>query len=290
MRRLVAALARTDILKRASLAFFATLGALSSVAQFFPVLQSLAVVVIAAVAVGAVVWALVASRQPSLPADDAAPLSGAIVTTPVFVLTTENGRAQLEQTHDLAVRVFPGVSPIPVDRYTGFLRVNPYVLACLVDRNREVAGYFDVFPLTPVFMEQLLSGAAGEADIRPHHLLPAEEAAHAQALYLGGIAVKDHKRMVGRRCASILVWGLLRYLTEVYPPVPGRRLYAEAATDEGESLLRAFEFELVGGRRGRKDPFRVYVSELDEPKLTLMRMNMPDWSSAVSVKWGKATV
>jgi len=194
-------------------------------------------------------------------------------------------REPARQVNELAAEVYPGVTPLPLDRYEQWMVVNPYLLTCLFGPDGRVVGYFDVFPLRSDFMNLLVEGLCGEQDIRREHILSPQEAASVTRIYLAGVAVADRDTQHGRNHASMLVWVLMKYLQRYYPAPPVRELFAAAVTDEGEKLLRRFHFTFVAGSRGRKDPYPLYSATLTPETLQAMLDSMPDWSTRVRLDW-----
>lgn len=290
MRRLQRLHRTRAIVGRSLVAFFATVGAASSIAQFFPHLQNWALVVMATGAVASLAYAWFSAHRSALPVDELLPLSGTLSRLPELSLEMVAGEsAPLHQVHELTKEVYPGVEPMPVGRYQAFLDRNSTIFVCLLDANRHVQGYFDILPLHPEFLRRFCDGAVGESDIRPEHILTREQAVAGGDLYLAGIAVREHQSIAGRKLACVLVWGLVTYLSDLYSPRIPRRLYAEAASKEGETLLLKFNFKLVAERAGRRDPFRVYALELTKATLERIENGGPDWSRAVNVKWPRET-
>jgi hypothetical protein len=189
---------------------------------------------------------------------------------------------------DMAEKVYPGVESLPSDRYEQWLMLNPTIFICLLDRSRCVRGYFDVFPLRQDFMSLFVEGRVGEQDIRREHILQPREAKKADALYVGGIAVPECRSHEGRKHAAMLVWGLCKYLEHFYPTPPVRHLYAEATTKEGERLLRKFRFELVAGPNGRRDPYALYRTSIDDDLLEFVRCNVPEFARMVDIGWDRS--
>jgi len=229
------------------------------------------------------VYAWVIARPRQLPAEDILPEGYS--ARECFAAGCVQDRDRARQVNDLAAEVYPGMKPLPLDRYEQWLMVNPYILTCLLRPGGQVAGYFDVFPLRADFMNILVEGLCGEHDIRREHILSPTQAADTARIYLAGIAVANRDSPQGRSHASMLVWALIKYLQRFYPSPPVRELYAEAATSEGEKLLQKFGFSLAAGAKGRKDPYPLYRVVLTNEALHTMLGNMPDWSTQVRLEW-----
>ncbi len=193
--------------------FAASIGVLSGIVQILPTIEisaRLSVGIIALAILFAVVYAWFTAKPIQLPADDVLPED--CLPGERFVATCVHDRRAVQLVNDLAAAVYPGVRPLPLDRYEQWLMINPHLLTCLFDPRGRVVGYFDVFPLRQDFMQMLVEGVCGEQDIRREHIMTPQHAAAAGRIYLGGIAVAGHERPEGRRHASMLVWALARYL------------------------------------------------------------------------------
>jgi hypothetical protein len=282
---------RGPLLRRLALAwalsFAALLGVGSGVAELFPRLPSAprAGLFVASMLIAAM-YAWFASRPEHISAIDLLPDD--LADSPSLFLECVTDRAAVLSVRDMTVAVYPGVQPLPSDRYEQWLMLNPTIFVCLFDSSRNVRGYFDVFPLDQNFMTLFIQGRVGEQDIRREHMLQQRAAKTAEAIYLGGIAVPDCRSHEGRRHAAMLVWGLFRYLEHFYPNPPVRYLYAQAATKEGERLLQKFRFQVVAGPSGRCDPYTLYRALVNEELHDLVRRNVPDFAHMVDLGWDKS--
>lgn len=283
---------RGPLLRRLALAwavaFAALVGVASGVAELFPSLPAApraSLFLMATLLAG--VYALLTSRPEHLPVGELLP--DQLSDAPPLSLECVTDRASALAVRRMAEEVYPGVEPLPSDRYEQWLMVNPSIFVCLLDRSRQVLGYFDVFPLRHDFMSLLLEGRVGEQDIRREHILVPRQAKQAEAVYLGGIAVADWRSHEGKRHAAMLVWGLCKYLEHFYSAPPSRYIYAQAATREGERLLRKFRFELVAGGSGRRDPYPLYRAPINVEVFQLVRSNVPDFAGMVDVGWQKSS-
>lgn len=266
--------------------FAVLVGAVGGVAALFPswrwsMFVSFCLVAGAAVFSGFYAWHV--TRPAQLPDDDILPHDA--TSAPCATIETSVERTAVLQVNQIAQLVYPGIRPIPVDRYEQWMMINPNILVCLFDGNGRVVGYFDVFPLRSDFMRMLIEGRCGEQDIRREHILSPKEAATAKQLYLAGIAITERATAQGRRYASMLVWGLVNYLEHFYRLPLGREIFAEAVTPEGERLLRKFHFEVASEARGRRDPFPLFRRPLTPGVLELARKSIPDWSRVVRLSW-----
>lgn len=267
-----------------ALAFIFLVGVASGLAQLLPVsitpVRSISVLTICSLL--SVGYAIYQGRRTYLPVEAMAPC----ITGPDdhFALCCPCSESVSRQANDLANRHYAGEN-ISFDHYELWRNKNKSILVCLITSTQEVVGYFDVLPLTSTFMNNFLSGRMIEKEIRPSDILPRQHASRSRKLYLGGVAVRDPDMFIGRRHASILVWGLLKYIDTYYPPTVHRQLYALAATDEGERLLRRFGFCLKSSALERKDNHNLYMLDLSRETLDSVLHSLPDWSNICRLSW-----
>jgi len=185
-----------------------------------------------------------------------------------------------------------GSDTMPVERSELLRAKNPNILACLTVRG-EFLGYFDVFPLKPDIAELFLAGRlttrwSGKADERifsKDDIFGADEMDLCTSLYISGIAVPQPATYASRRHAAMLVWGFWKYIESFYPPARPREIFAVAATDAGENLLRKFHFSVrdEANKKSRNNP--LYVLELSPEVLRKVFESLPDWSASCSLSW-----
>ena len=196
------------------------------------------------------------------------------------------------QATDLARESY-GSDTMPAARFELLRAKNPNILACLTNAQCEFLGYFDVFPLKPDSAELFLSGGlraqwsgkAGEKSFSGDDIFSADEMDLCSRLYISGIAVPQPATYANRRYASMLIWGFWKYIESFYPPARQREIFAVAATDAGENLLRKFHFSMrdEADKKFRKDP--LYALELSPQVLRKVFESLPDWSASCSLSW-----
>ena len=173
---------------------------------------------------------------------------------------------------------------------------NPNILACLTNVRGEFLGYFDVFPLKPEIAELFLSGGvttrwSGKATERifsEADIFGADEMGLCTSLYISGIAVPHAATYARRRDASMLVWGFWKYIESFYPPTHRREIFAVAATEAGENLLRRFHFSVRNEASEKPHKHPLYVVELSSDVLRESLESLPDWSASCQLSWAGA--
>lgn len=266
------------------IAFVSLVGLTSGLAQLLPIsittLRS--IVILGSCGLAAVGFVIYRVRRTYLPVEAMEPC----IPTPgdEFLLCCPCDEQLSRGANELANRHYAGDN-VSFDHYELWRQKNRSILVCLITSSREVVAYFDVLPFKATFIDTFLTGRTIENQIRPSDILPPQHASRCRRLYLGGVAVKDPDTFAGRRHASILVWGLMKYIEHYYPPSSERQLFALAATKEGEHLLRRFGFRISSSASERRDGYNLYVIDLAQDKLQSTLAGIPDWGNVCRLSW-----
>ena len=211
------------------------------------------------------------------------------------ILQCPVGPELARQATSLATQCY-GSDTMPAARFELLRAENPNILACLTNVRGEFLGYFDVFPLRPDFAELFLSGgvAAGwsgkvsERIFSGDDIFGADEMDLCTSLYISGIAVPQPVTYARRRYAGMLVWGFWKYIESFYPPARRREIFAVAATEAGENLLRRFHFSVRDEASKKPHKHPLYVLELSPEVLRKVFESLPDWSATCKLSWADA--
>jgi hypothetical protein len=218
-----------------------------------------------------------------LPVEDIMPSDEPIVDYEADLIV-DCSSALVSEVHKLADDSYGGEN-VSLEQVSSWIEKNPKVLAALVSRVHGPVGYFDVLPLKKVALQAFVTGSTTEAALWGIDLMDAKSAKRSGSIYLAGIAVKNPASHVGRRYASMLVWGLLHYLSTFYPESSGRRLIALGATAEGERLLKRFHPQVIALGTKRRDGHDLYEIQLTTPLVNSVLHGMPDWSPLCRLSW-----
>jgi hypothetical protein len=268
------------------IAFAFLMGVFSSLAQLLPDFRLSLRLSFALIGVSAgigTVYAFRKNRPVHLSADDLLP--DTLSLGPALSLECSSDRNAIAQVLDLAKEVYPGFTPPTLERYQQFVSVNPTILVCLFNSTREVIGYFDVYPLRADFCDLLVNGSRGELDVRKDHILSPKDAWLAKRLYLAGLATKDAATIHGKRNATILFWGLIKYLQRFYGAPSDRELFAEGVTESGRVILRKLGFSFESPATGRKDPYPLFKASLTSEMIGKAITAVPDFSNTCRLRW-----
>lgn len=269
-----------------SIGALAVAAALSGVVALTPVpmSHSTSAVFLSVAALGGIVFARRKCRPHQFAEDAFVPVLDTLGKK--YVLSCPPSRGEAINANELAAAAYD-VEPIPVERIEQWLARNDHVLCCLNDPVGKVVGYFDVLPLTDPFAESLLAGYATEQDITYEAILPMPAAHDANYVYVTGIAVAEPDSYRGRRHASMLLWGLIRYFRAYYAK-ESLMLLASAASPEGRALLERFGFLIASHAAERRDRCDLYRRPLDQVELTEIEHALPSFENLCLPKWQEA--
>jgi hypothetical protein len=153
--------------------------------------------------------------------------------------------------------------------YRSWRKRNPLVFTAVVGKQRELLGYFDIFPLNDVMGAQIREGIKGEEDIVIDHLIPESDIEQANYIYIATVQSCVINELFDARLAQLLA----EFVWSTYPPREGRRYIAFAATREGAALLKRNHFilemnsELTSCRRD------LFVLDHERAPLALSRVD-----------------
>jgi hypothetical protein len=223
------------------------------------------------------------TRHVHLPVDDIMPRS----SEHHVVLHCPCARPIVRDANKLAAECY-GSETIPPERYEQFRVKNPNILVCLTTDKGKLLGYFDAYPLEPTFASAFRSGKVSEQDLTHDDILSPEEAVSCTTLYIAGVAVCNPETYAGRRHASMLIWGLLKYLERFYLNTRERQLLSLGSTEAGENLLQRLNFSVCSSAADRRDKHSLYQSLASAESIREILSSLPDWTGLCQAAWIEA--
>jgi hypothetical protein len=287
-RQLIALARRKEFFLRLGATFIAVVGAVSAILgivdRHFEVGTA---VLLAGVTLG--ISALLNYRSlisPQVAVDDVitfdvGPDAPAQIFCPCDLATANEAKKLAQHCYAVSITIEP-------DKFEQMRAKNPYILACLKDHKGRFLGYFDAIPLRPQFAQPFLAGLVTESQITHEDVLSPEKLATCKYLFISGLAVRDPNTHAGRRNASMLVWGLLKYLDRFYGSIEPR-VFALAATKEGDDLLERFKITLRSEGSNRVDGYKLYSIPLTTAELAKRLACVPDWGKLCILSWSPDT-
>lgn len=139
---------------------------------------------------------------------------------------------------------------------------NPYTLITLVDKYNTILGYYDILPLEDNFAKDFIAGRVTEEDIRSRHILTPKQMRNAKYLYFAGVAIKDYTKQRNKIYSGQLIYSAYIYLNNFYDLDREIIMFAIAATNCGEKLLKGLDYSLESSRHNRKDKTDLYLKKV----------------------------
>lgn len=177
-----------------------------------------------------------------------------------------------------------GRNTISTFNYEPLRARNRHILTCLINANGVFLGYFDVFPLKKSFAELFLQGKVSEKDLTHENMFSRREMRRSKYLYIAGIAACESDSPAGQVNATILIWGLLKYLDHFFGD-SGAYIFASAGTPEGEKVLKHLKIPLICEASTRNDRQRLYGDMLTRELMNELLASVPDYTFLCSLDW-----
>ena len=174
---------------------------------------------------------------------------------------------QYRIANKLARQAFGKKDSLSFEAINTWRKQNPYILSLYLDRNRKVAGYFDVFPLYPDFEKKLAVGDYDERDIGSTSMYTFQEMHKCNTVYIGGIAVINPETYEGRKNGALLVRAMIDYIQKFYTINDSLKISATAVTKCGSQILERMGFEVEVDSSVRKDDHDYYSRTLSKKEL-----------------------
>jgi hypothetical protein len=224
----------------------------------------------------------VGRRGPHLLVDDIIPAS--ITELGQTTLVCPSTTMLADEAKRLALDCYDSDRSISPERYEQFRAKNPHILACLTDVRGKMLGYFDVIPLKDDFARLFVQGRVTEMDITHDDIFAKPEMSACSFVFISGLAVWKPDSAAGCRHASMLVWGLLKYLDHFYGS-RSRHVLALAGTPAGGQLLDRFKLTIECDAARRKEGYSLYGSALSRHEINLRLACVPNWTQLCQPSW-----
>lgn len=132
----------------------------------------------------------------------------------------------------------------------------------IIKHNHEAIGHVDVLPLKPNILEIFIDGGITERQIRSDDLFSAGERELVRTIYVESLAIAASP--ASRRAPAVrhLLLNMTDVVSRVGDPRRIENIYAVAATESGNRLLRRLGFCIVSSAKNRKDQHDLYTTRL----------------------------
>lgn len=149
---------------------------------------------------------------------------------------------------------------ITYEGYKNWRKKNPSIFTTIVDKNNNLIGFFDIFPITHDAGEAIISGKLTERSLSEKHLLPLSANASATHIHIATILLNPRQHSFSPVVAKeVMLLRLKRFLERVYPPIETRTYTAFGQTKSGEALLTRCGFSMTGFSGDNDQHMPLYV-------------------------------
>lgn len=207
-------------------------------------------------------------------------ISPGIIEEPRALVAKVCSAAELREANELA---HYGRDSIPNTLAEAWREASPNSFVCLIDQHPHVVASFGILGLSASFLDQFLHGRLIESQLTAADLLPWSQTLSQEALYISGVVVRDAGSPRGWRWASIMMWSMLVYVRTFFDLTKPRRVYALAATPEGERILRKLNFEIYTPAEARLDHHNLYYLSVTPEAISRIDARLPDYSHLCSI-------
>lgn len=166
------------------------------------------------------------------------------------------------QADAISMRYFT-VDTADMDDVDEWVRFNPHILTYAMHEG-EVAGFFNVMPLTMECGELFMRNEILEEDLRTEHMLMHEALPFAQYGYVAAIAVKDTHRYLYKQCAAALLATMADMLLHGYSKEYFRMLFINPTTFEGNKLTTRMGIRPLRTKKGLLSGNDIYAVEMND--------------------------
>ncbi len=178
----------------------------------------------------------------------------------------------IEWIAQLEAELFTGKDVIPVEQLMEWYKINQTGFFIFKTEDGKRIGHIDILPLRPQIIESILIGELIEREIKGEYLYTPNEKSLIKNLYIECVAIKPTGRIRAIALQAFLS-GFGAIVGNICPVDNIEKIFAVAATKQGEQFMKNFGFTCVQEEAKRKDGHRLFVGDM---KTLLLRI--PDQS------------
>jgi hypothetical protein len=155
---------------------------------------------------------------------------------------------------------------------------NPKAFVAIVNSDGVLCACFGILALKDSFMDQFIAGKVSDKQLSECDIHNFSASKRSKRLYISGVIVRNPRTPRGGKRTRVMIWVMLKYVRKVYGAKIGRQLFALAVTKDSESLMKRFDFQLVGLAAQREDKHNLYSYDLTEESRKKMLQRVYDCS------------
>ncbi len=168
--------------------------------------------------------------------------------------------AQLES------ELFTGADVIPVEQLMEWYKINQTGFFIFKTEDGKRIGHIDILPLRPQIIESILEGELIEREIKGEYLYTPNEKNLIKNLYIECVAIKPTGR-IRAIALQVFLSGFGAIVGNICPVDNIEKIFAVAATKQGEQIMKNFGFTVAHEETKRKDGHKLFVGDMKTLRL-----------------------
>ncbi len=174
---------------------------------------------------------------------------------------TQATSEEVTRIAELEASVYSAEDAIPERLLREWFSANPSGFSVVKTADGRLIGHLDILPLRPKTLETFLKGDITEHEIRGDSLYTAEDRGLITRLYVESIILCPPKPLSN----AVAIVSILSNVTEIVQRVADLSkvewIYAIAASDAGEAMMRDLGFELHSEGERRRDGHNMFAAQ-----------------------------
>lgn len=167
-------------------------------------------------------------------------------------------RNEIEEIVRIDRSVYDPVDIVPVETVQSWWDADPECLTCIEYGGDHLSGYFCMLFLRPLSLDRLINGTLQEKFLRGKDLFRCSDLRSPRDAYISSIVVQNRYSAL----TPLLIQHMSHRFEWLHRAGILRRVYAIAATSNGEKLVKRFEFSLVKDAECTADHHPLYMLDM----------------------------
>lgn len=200
------------------------------------------------------------------------------------IRVTTGNEAIAREANDFARAHFGKRMSFSYRKYRRWRKKNPLIFAVLLDKQGELLGFIDVFPLSPTAGQAILEGEIKESELTIDDVLDHQGCERSNHIHIASVVCCARSTLA----SSVTLAAAIKYIRGLYPARDGRIYLAIAGTDDGRRVLERFGFIKVVPQFASEARRPVYC--LQSEALQETSRGLKDFESLIRVRLTPATL
>lgn len=167
--------------------------------------------------------------------------------------------AEVSWIAQLQVQSYSPSDAVPEHVLKEWYQSNPSGFFIIKMSSGEKVGHLDILPIKPSTLERFLEGKIVEKEIRGDSLYSVGERDLIRDIYVESVIVQPPEGYSKAYAMLAVLKSFTGIVGNICDPQNIANVYAMAASDKGENLMKKLGFEMISAAQGRADHHRVFV-------------------------------